>query len=209
MRRSPSRRNTVGARPIRERSSSHAKPNLDGGDAFAAAIPAVGSTGAAPALIAAQQVLSHLLEQFGEWQPTVGYRVRPPLVAPDLTQGLRMANFYVAMALAATRSAVAVDTKCNLAAGAVRIDSRPDGPNNDLILRCRHDPASPPTPPGPATPGWPARPCRNRTPDSTRMPQHSDPIGAGRRQRSSSVGPIRSAARACRAGPTSAAERER
>jgi hypothetical protein len=138
---SPSRRNTVGARPIRERSSSHAKPNLDRGDAFAAAIPAVSCAGVAPALIAAQQVLSHLFEQFGSgsrpsatecarrWWPGSDPR-------PQDGQLLRChgARCY--------QIGSAVDTKCNLAAGAVGIDSRPDGPNNDLILCCRHEPAS-------------------------------------------------------------------
>jgi hypothetical protein len=136
-----SRRNTVGARPIRERSSSHAKPNLDRGDAFAAAIPAVSCAGVAPALIAAQQVLSHLFEQFGSgsrpsatecarrWWPGSDPR-------PQDGQLLRChgARCY--------QIGSAVDTKCNLAAGAVGIDSRPDGPNNDLILCCRHEPAS-------------------------------------------------------------------
>lgn len=117
-----------------------AKPNLDGGDAFAVATPAVASSDVVPALISAQQVLSSLLEQQGGWQPTESYGLRAPLVAVDLTQGLRMANFYVAMALAGTSSAGPVDVKCNLAVGAVEIESRPDGPNNDLILRCRHDP---------------------------------------------------------------------
>jgi hypothetical protein len=117
-----------------------ARPNFDDGDAFATAVPAVGSSDVVPALIAAQQVLSRLLEQFGGLQPTRSYGVRAPLVAPDLAQGLRTANFHVAMALAAASSADVVDAKCNLAAGAVEIESRPDGPNNDLILRCRHDP---------------------------------------------------------------------
>jgi hypothetical protein len=122
-----------------EQADGGGNPNMVGGDAFAPVFPSLGSSDLASSLIAAQQVLSRMLEQFGEWQPSDGYRVRATLVAPDLTQGLRTVNLHVAMALAGTSSAAAVDIRCDLAAGAVDIESRPDGPNNDLILRCRHD----------------------------------------------------------------------